>query len=401
MLKYYGKTRGEGIRARILCITEEKDMTEKELREIKMRFRPERSNIPRIVGCFVNGNGQIVSKISQALALGDSVVTEMLLKVMKKSLSGSLGTNLTDVSFTTKQVSESEEHKLLMRVRDSGLKDTEALDQFYSKVIECTKFEGNFVILLANDVYDVPKKHSDGEGDDSYTQFSYIVCAICPIKESAEALAFREADSLFHSAAATSLLSSPEIGFMFPAFDDRATNIYGALYYTRSLSDSHPDFTEKIFGTEAPMPPKAQKATFSGVLTEALSDECSYEVIRSVHAQIAEMVEVHKESHDPEPLTVTKATVKSVLEYCGVAEDAVERVGEAFDESFGKNAALTPKNIITTNKYEVTMPEVSVKISPEHRDAVSTETRNGEKYLLIKVTGPVEVNGIGIAFEEP
>lgn len=375
-------------------------MTERELREIKRRFRPERSNIPRIVGCFVNGNGQIVSKISQTLALGDSVVTEMLLKVMKKTLSGGLGTNLTDVCFTTKQVSESAEHRLLMRLRDTVLKDADVLDEFYNKVIECVKFEGNFVILLANDVYDVPKKHSDGESDDSYTQFSYVICAVCPIKESAEALAFREADSLFHSAAATSLLSSPEIGFMFPAFDDRASNIYGALYYTKSLSDSHPSFTEKIFGTEAPMPPKAQKATFSEVLTEALSDECSYEVVRSVHAQIAEMVEAHKESHDPEPLTVTKSTVKSVLEYSGVAEEAIEKACNAFDESFGKNAALTPKNIITTNKYEVTMPEVSVKISPEHRDALSTETRNGEHYLMIRVTGPVEVNGISIAFEE-
>ena len=34
-------------------------MTEKELREIKRRFRPERSNIPNIVGAFVNENGEI------------------------------------------------------------------------------------------------------------------------------------------------------------------------------------------------------------------------------------------------------------------------------------------------------------------------------------------------------
>ena len=136
-------------------------MIERELREIKRRFRPERSNIPRIVGCFVNGNGQIVSKITQTLALGDSLVTEMLLKVMKKTLSGGLGTTLTNVSFSTKQVAESEEHKLLMALRSSELKDAELLDRFYGKIIECTKFEGNYVILLANDVYDVPHRSSD------------------------------------------------------------------------------------------------------------------------------------------------------------------------------------------------------------------------------------------------
>lgn len=375
-------------------------MIEKELREIKRRFRPERSNIPRIVGCFVNGNGQIVSKITQTLAIGDSLVTEMLLKVMKKTLSGGLGTNLTNVSFSTKQVSESEEHKLLMALRSTELKDGELLDKFYGKVIECVKFEGNYVILLANDIYDVPRRSSDGEGDESYTQFSYLVCAVCPLKETAEGLAFREADSLFHSAAQTSLLASPEIGFMFPAFDDRASNIYGALYYNKNLADTHPEFSERIFGTEAPMPPKMQKAAFSELLTEKLSEECSYEVVRSVHAQFAEMIEAHKESRDPEPLTVTKATVSSVLEYCGIGEESVAKVTEAFDESFGKNAALTPKNVITTTSYQIKMPEVSVKVSPDHRDVISTETRNGENYLVIKVTGPVEVNGIGISFEE-
>ena len=62
-------------------------MTEKELREIKRRFRPEHSNIPRIVGCFVNSNKQILYRISQPMTLGDSTVSEMLLGVMKKTLS--------------------------------------------------------------------------------------------------------------------------------------------------------------------------------------------------------------------------------------------------------------------------------------------------------------------------
>ena len=137
-------------------------MTEKELREIKRRFRPERSNVGKIVGCFVNGGGVIVSKISQSLGLGESVLNEKLLGVMKRSLSGTLGTNLTDISFSTKQVLESEEHKLLMGLVKSGLSDEGLLDEFYSRVTESLKLDGNYVILLANDVYDVPSFSKDG-----------------------------------------------------------------------------------------------------------------------------------------------------------------------------------------------------------------------------------------------
>ena len=131
-------------------------------------------------------------------------------------------------------------------------------------------------------------------------------------------------------------------------------------------------------------------------LSEVLSEECTLDVVRSVQSQIAEIVEAHKESKDPEPLTITKATVKTVLENCGVAEEKIEKLGEALDESFGTNASLTPKNVVTYNKFELSTPDVTVKVDPEHRDLVSVQTVGGEKYVMIRVTGTVEVNGVNV-----
>ena len=375
-------------------------MTERELREIKRRFRPERSNIAKIVGCFVNENKQIIYRIDQPIEFSDSVVSERLLSTMKKTLSGSLGTNLTDISFSTRQVLESDEHKLLMKLRETRLKDSDTLEAFYSKVIDSLSFEGNYVILLANDVYDVFDYGKDGEKGESGETFSYLIAAICPVKNMPEALTFKESDSLFHSLSVSGILSSPELGFMFPAFDDRKTNIYNALYYTKSLSENYPEFTKSIFAAEAKMPPKMQKAAFDGCISDALQNECSYEVIRSVHAQISEIVEAHKESKDPEPLTITKATVKTVLENCGVAEEKIEKLDMSFDESFGKNAELSPKNIISTKKFELETPEVKIKVDPEHRDLVSTQVINNVKYVMIRVEGAIEVNGINISIED-
>ena len=374
-------------------------MTERELREIKRRFRPEKNNIPKIVGCFVNSNKEIIARISQFIGTSDSVVSEKLLGVMKKTLSGTLGANLCNISFSTKQVSESEKHHLLMKLRDSELKDTESLEAFYTSVIESVKFDDNYVILLANDVYDVFEKGNDGEESFSTERFSYLICAVCPVKNAPEALTFKEADSLFHAVSTSSLLCSPELGFMFPAFDDRKTNIYGALYYTRSLSESHSEFTDSVFGKEAPMPPVVQKATFNECLASTLEDECSFEVIRSVHNQIAEMVESHKESKDPEPLVITKATVKTVLENCGIAEEKVNKIGEALDESFGVNAELTPKNIINVKKFELETPDVTIKVNPERKELVSTQVIGGVEYILIRATEGVVVNGINIKSE--
>lgn len=374
-------------------------MTEKELREIKRRFRPEKSNIPSIVGCFVNGNKNIVARISQSMALSETFVSEKLLGVMKKTLSGSLGTNLTEISFSTKEVESSEEHALLMALRGSRLSDNEALEKFYEKVAQSIDLDGNYVILLANDVYDVPSYSSDGEESGSSESFSYLICAICPVKSMPEAISFKEADSLFHTMSASALLSAPELGFMFPAFDDRKTNIYGALYYTRNLGASYPDFTEKIFMREHPMPPKVQKQTFGECLCDALADECSLEVVKQMHSEICDMVTAHKEAHNPEPLVITKETVKSVLCGCGIDDEKLGALDKRLDESFGAGKELSPKNIIPVGRFDITMPEISIKVKPEHRDRVSTQVIGADKYVMIKVSGPVEVNGVAISFD--
>ncbi|MBQ9070806.1 MAG: DUF4317 domain-containing protein [Clostridia bacterium] len=374
-------------------------MIEREFREIKRRFRPEKSNISKIVGCFVNSNKQIIAKIEQPIQFSDSVVSEKLLNVMKKTLSGGIGTNLCEIAFSTKQVAESEEHHLLMKLRDSELKDTDATSLFYSKVVESLGFDGNYVILLANDIYDVFERKNDGEETSSSERFSYIICSVCPVKNTPEALTFKEADSLFHTLDASALLASPELGFMFPAFDDRKTNIYSAIYYKRSISESYPEFCDNVFGKEAPMPPKAQKAAFNEALSEVLSEECSFDVISSVHTQISEMVEAHKESKNPEPLTITKATIKTVLEGCGIGEEKVEKIGAILDESLGTNAEITPKNIINTNKFELSLPDVTIKVNPDRRELVSTQVINGVKYILIRAEEGVEVNGINIVMD--
>lgn len=373
-------------------------MNEKELREIRRRFRPDKSNIPNIVGCFINGEGQIISRFSQSILLSGNDESEALLSVMKKALSGSLGTNLIDIEFSTSDVTNTEEHKLLMSLRDTHLKDEAALSAFFERVAESVHMESNFVVLLANDIYDVYTKENDEESGSSVT-FNYIVCAICPLKDAAQGLFFRESDRLFHSVTANAILTRPVLGFMFPTFDDRAANIYHTLYYTKDLSSSSPEFVARIFGKEPPMPAKVQKATFGSCLYDSLGDECSLEVIRSVNKQIAEMEEAHKELKIPEPLTLTKSTVKDILEKCGVEEKTLEVLGEKMDESYGKNAELRPKNLVTTTRLEVALPDIKISVKKGKEDMICTQVIGGKRYVLIDASEGVEVNGIPVKID--
>jgi hypothetical protein len=88
-----------------------------------------------------------------------------------------------------------------------------------------------------------------------------------------------------------------------------------------------------------------------------------------------------------------------MLGFCGVPEENIEQFEEKFDQGFGQNAALSPRNIVDTNKFEVRTPDVVIKVNPARTDLVDTRVIDGVKYVLVRADGGVEVNGIDIKIE--
>jgi hypothetical protein len=373
-------------------------MNEKEISEIRRRFRQDKSNITHIRGCFVNEKREIVSEFDQSLALMAQEESEKFLAIIKRTLSGTLGKNLIDIPFATQQVVDGEEHKLLMELRSSSLKDEDAVHTFFQHVIQTIVMEGNYLILLSHDSYDVGYRSKDGEmqSDASSEVFSYILCSVCPIKPTQPALSYYVAENEFHNRKEDWLVSAPELGFMFPAFDDRSTNIYNALYYSRDTKENHAEFIDAVFKADIPMPAAAQKETFQSMLGDALANDCSYEVMQSVHEKLCGMIEEHKANKDAEPLAISKSAVKSVLKSCGVSDSNVSAFDEKFDAEFGADVKISPQNIIDTKKFEVRAPDVTIQVNPERSDLLETRMINGSKYILIRADAGVEVNGVAI-----
>lgn len=373
-------------------------MNEKEVAEIRRRFKQEKSGITHIRGCFVNENREIVSEFDQSLLSMSQDEAEMFLGILKKTLSGTLNKNLLDISFETSQVVNGGEHKLLMDLKNSSLKDETAVRGFFGRVKDALVIEGGYLILLAHDTYDVPYRSRDGGrlDDASDEVFSYFVCAVCPIKTTKPALSYYITENEFHNRKTDWIVSPPELGFMFPSFDDRTANIYDTLYYTRDTKQNHEEFIDAVFKTEIPMPAAQQKETFDTVLGRSIAGSCDYEVVQSVHEQLCGIIEDHKQNKDDEPLMISKKTVERVLKSCGVNDDKVESFGRNYDSEFGEGTEISPRNIVDTNKFEVRTPQVTINVKPEDSGLIETQVINGAKYILIRADAGVEVNGISI-----
>ena len=373
-------------------------MNNKEIGEIRRRLRRERSNITAIYGCYVNENREMITEFRQSTGIMPENEADKYYGLLRRALSGTIGKNLIDITFKTSQVADSPEHKLLMDLRATGLKDDELRMTFYKKVMESVSLEGNYLILIGCDSYDVPFKSKDDsfQRDASEETYTYLICAICPVKQTKANLHYVPEEKLFHDGAMHQLVSAPALGFLFPAFDDRATNIYNALYYTHDVKIGQEAFVETIFNAPIPKPAAEQKKSFEALLTTALGEECSMDVVQTVHDQICQRIEMHKESKLPEPLLISKEDVTEVLSSCGVSDAHVSKFSVDYDAAFGFEAELHPKNIIDSRHFEVKTPDVVIKVDPARSDLIETRVINGVKYIMICADEDIEVNGVSI-----
>ncbi|RKJ00471.1 DUF4317 domain-containing protein [bacterium D16-54] len=371
-------------------------MNKKEISEIKRLFTPSGCSISRICGCYVDGEKNKKTEIKEAfLSLPEEDMFKYF-EILRKTLSGSLGKNLVNLAFPLDSEWEGGTQEFLLRLRNSRLQDDELLEAFYDRIIEAYDYVGNYLILIIDDAYDIPGRTSDrlSMDDASDEVFHYILCCICPVDLSKPGLSYNEVDNTFQNRTRDWAVGLPELGFLFPSFNDRSTDIHSTLYYSKNHSDLHDGFIEQLLGCPLPLAADFQKESFQAIIEETLGHVCDYETVKTIYENLSEMLEEHKDAS--EPLVLDKYQVRTLLENSGVEEGQMEAFDKSFNETAGEKAAIYAGNLINPRVFEVKTPDVIIKINPERTDLVETREIDGRQCLVIAVDGGVEVNGIKV-----
>lgn len=371
-------------------------MIKQEINEIKRLFTPNSCSITRICGCYVDGEKNKKTEFKEAfLSLPEEEIFKYF-ELLRKALSGSFGKNLLNLGFPTDSETDGGTQEFLFRLRESKLKDEALLEEFYDRIIASYEFVGNYLILLIHDAYDVPGKTTDGltMEDASDTVFEYILCCICPVVLSKPGLSYDAEINEFHNRMRDWVVNMPETGFLFPAFNDRTSDIHSVLYYSKNPEELHSEFVEGILGCALSLSAGVQKEAFQTIIEETLGEDCEYAVVKSIHENLTEMIEEHKEI--PEPLTLDKKEVKRLLEKSGVEEEKLTDFEKLYDAAAGEDTALFVDNVASIRTFEVKTPDVVVKVNPERADLVNTMMVDGRKCLVIEINDQVEVNGINV-----
>ena len=371
-------------------------MNKKEVLEIRKQFTPANCAITRIAGCYVDHekNKKMESK-SAFLSLPEEEAFKYF-DIFKKTLSGTMGKNMLNMEFPIDQEMPGGTQEFLMKLKASKLEDDMLLEEFYDKVIATYEYAENYYIILIHAMYDVPGRSSDNLEmfDASDEVYEYLVCSICPVSLSKAGLSYNAESNCIQDRIRDWVVDMPDKGFLFPAFNDRSTDIHGVLYYTKKSEDLQPELIEQLLGARMPMSANTQKETFQMLIEDTLGEDGDYETIRNIHDTLNDMIEEHKE--EPEPLQLDKTDVRKVFEKSGVSSEKMECFDQNYEETAGEKTSLLATNITETKKFQIETPDIVIKVNPERADLIETRVIDGWQCLVIAVDDHIEVNGVNV-----
>ena len=372
-------------------------MTRKELNEIKSQYTLEDCGILRLCGCYVDGERNKITQFNENFLNLPEEEKHKYFDIFKKTLSGTPGKNLVDMKFNVDAYADEGARTFLMNLRDSGLKDDRLLDEFYDRIINNYSYVGNYLILLINQVYDIPAVTTDNiEMDDASDEvYSYILCSICHVNLSKPGLGYDEEDNNFHDKKQNHMVDVPDVGFLFPAFNKRSADEDMTLFYTKDVSEFEDGLIDCLLDCAVPLPAKQQKETFTSLVNEALGEEADLEIVKNIHENLEQIIE-EKKQQSPAPVMLDKTEMKDLLEKSGVKEERLENFEEHFEMAAGEHGKLVASNVSSGKKFEVKTPDVVIKINSDKTDIVSTQVIDGRQCLVIQIDERLEVNGISV-----
>lgn len=372
-------------------------MTRKELNEIKSQYTLEDCGILRLCGCYVDGERNKITQFNENFLNLPEEEKHKYFDIFKKTLSGTPGKNLVDMKFNVDAYADEGARTFLMNLRDSGLKDDRLLNEFYDRIINNYSYVGNYLILLINQVYDIPAVTTDNiEMDDASDEvYSYILCSICHVNLSKPGLGYDEEDNNFHDKKQNHMVDVPDVGFLFPAFNKRSADEDMTLFYTKDVSEFEDGLIDCLLDCAVPLPAKQQKETFTSLVNEVLGEEADLEIVKNIHENLEQIIE-EKKQESPAPVMLDKTEMKDLLEKSGVKEEKLENFEEHFEMAAGEHGKLVASNVSSGKKFEVKTPDVVIKINSDKTDIVSTQVIDGRQCLVIQIDERLEVNGISV-----
>ncbi len=355
-------------------------MNRKEISEIKKIFTPANCSLTRICSCYVDAEKNKRAELKEAFLSLPEEEAFKYFNIFRGALSGTVAKNLINLDSPS---------DYLLQLRDSRLRDESLLDEFYDKVIESYDYGENYYIVLVHGIYDVPGKATDGleMEDASDYVYEFIQCAICPVKLTKGALSYNTDKNAIENRKRDWIVEAPDAGFLFPAFNDRQTDIYGTLFYAKKPDMDYKKLIAEVIGAYKPLAAHHQEFAFRKITEDILKENCNFEAVKGIYEDVLQMVE---ESEGEPPMIDLNCAMK-LFEDNGAVQEELDEFNDIKPEQFPE---LVSSNIINTKAFVIKTEGLDIKVKPDYTSRVECRMIDGRPCIVMAVSDHLEVNGI-------
>jgi hypothetical protein len=369
-------------------------MNKKECNEIKKLFSPANCAISRICGCYVDAEKNKKTELKEVFLSLPEEEAFKYFAIFRNGLSGTIGKNLLNMEFPIEAEKDGGTQSFMLKLRNSGLKDNELVEKFYDLVIDNFEYAENYYIIMIHCAYDIPAKATDGSDmfDASDCVYEFIQCVICPVKLSKAGLCYNSTTNAIENGIRDWMVAPPINGFIFPAFNDRDTDIHSVLLYDKDGKNMPYGLIDGVLGCKIPMSAKSQKETFQAMIKETLGDKCDFEAVKLIHESLNDLLEETRD--DPVQPVLNMSQFKDLLENNGADLEELQEFESRYVDVPGPS--LTVANVVNTKSFEIKTPEATIHVDPNRTSILESRVIEGKPYLMIAINDHMEVNGISV-----
>ena len=374
-------------------------MNKKEITELRKLFKPETTAIDFVVTAFVKHteNGTEITSIekNRLLAMDDSEIFKYL-DISKRTLSGTLEKNLLNIDLPTAECHEGGCQDRLYKLLSSNFSDDDILEDFITLIAENYDAAEHLMIQLIHGSYDVPVKTKDRqEQDESDTVYDYMICSICPMVLEKAGICYDMKENTFKPIKQKLIADKPVAGFLYPAFNDRATDLYQALFYTKKIEEIHSEFIAAMTGGKIPVPADMQQKLFGDIITK-VTESMDFENTKSIHGEIRARID--NRHFNEEDTHISKSDIKDIIT-SAIGNVSDDEINKAYDDVMADydDKTLALENIMDTTKFNVGVPDIEIKVKPDRTQDIEQKMIEGRKCFVIPVMGNIEVNGVPVS----
>lgn len=325
------------------------NITNRDVLELRRRLTKKSCTFDQMCGCYVDSNKQILLKFNDFFQDLEDQEYFKYLEIAKKVLSGSLGNALLELEFNSNDTG-TERQQFLQLLKSSKLQNEALLDRLYEQIIANYSNCGNYLILVFHDVYDVISKTSDHNRlDESQEIYEHMICAVCPVELSKPGLGYREDENRIGVRERDWIVNLPELGFLYPAFSDRSSDIHSVMYYVKNGKNSHPEFVTDVLGCTEQRTATEEKETFHSIIKDAFGEDEQHanSVFLQIQKELNGIVMDCEEQEVENPVPLTLDTVSAVLEENAVPAEIQQRVTQSYASQFGDTPPVV-QNVVDT-----------------------------------------------------